>query len=103
MCSSVLLEAIRNYLGRSEWGASVASSIAAVGADRSRRYSQLQLFSGRRISACRVTPQMDMREDGQEEEQEEEEEGAAMALHDTTDPSAYGFHITHWPASGGSG
>lgn len=38
-----------------------------------------------------------------EDGQEEEEEGAAVALHDTTDPSAYGFHITQRPASGGSG
>lgn len=40
---------------------------------------------------------MNMREDGQEEE-----EGAATALHDTTDPNAYGFHIKQRPASGGS-
>lgn len=45
---------------------------------------------------------MSTKEDGQEV-QEKEEEGAGMALHDTIDPSAYGFHITQRPASGVSG
>ncbi|KAK2825380.1 hypothetical protein Q7C36_019307 [Tachysurus vachellii] len=71
-------------------------------ANNSHKLREAQSFPPEIIKACCVTPQMSTREDGQEV-QEKEEEGAGMALHDTIDPSAYGFHITQRPASGVSG